>query len=91
VRLLTIAATVFLTLGTLLTGANYVGIARARRTQVGFSCVPILGGLLGCAGFLLLPKVRLLGFIPPLVDPGCVPMMLALLVHALRKKRGSSN
>jgi hypothetical protein len=85
-RVPTIAAAVFLTLGVLLTGGNYIGIAQARRTQVGFSCIPILGGVLGCAGFLLLPRLRLFAFIPPLVDIGCVPMLLALLVHVLRRK-----
>ena len=68
--MLTIAAAVFLSLGTLLTLGNYIGIVQARRAQVGFSCVPILGGSLGCAGFLLLPKVRLFAFIPPLVNAG---------------------
>lgn len=81
------AAGVFLTLGALLTGANYIGIAHARRTHVGFSCIPLLGGVLGCAGFLLLPGLRLFAFIPPLMDIGCVPMLLALLVHILRRKR----
>lgn len=83
-RVLTIAAAVFLTFGTLLTVGNYVGIAHARRTRVGFSCIPILGGLFGCVGFLLLPRIRLFAFIPLLVDPGCV-MMLAFLVRFLRK------
>jgi len=82
--MLTIAAAVFLTSSVLLTELNYVGIAQSRRKQVGFSCIPILGGLLGCAGFLLIPRVRFFAFIPPL-DPGCVPTLLALLVHVLRK------
>ena len=83
-RVLTIAAAVFLTVGTLLTAGNYVGILQARRRCVGFSCVPILGGLFGCVGFLLLPRMRLFAFMPLLVDPGCV-MMLAVLVRLLRK------
>lgn len=76
----TISAAVFLSLGAFLTGANYFGIARARRRHVGFSCIPIFGGLFGCVGFLFLPRLRVLAFVPPLIDPGCVPMVVALLV-----------
>jgi hypothetical protein len=83
-RLPTIAAAVFLTLGAILIGGNYAGITHARRKQVGFSCVPILGGLFGCVGFLLLPRAKFLAFIPPLIDPGFVPMMFALLVGLIR-------
>jgi hypothetical protein len=82
VNVMTVAAAVFLTLGALLAGLNFIGILQARRKQVGFSCIPILGGLLGSVGFLLLPRFRLFALIPPLVDPGCV-LMIALLV--LRK------
>jgi hypothetical protein len=83
-RLTTITAAVFLTLGAILIVGNYAGIAHARRKQVGFSCIPILGGLFGCAGFLLLPRLRLLALVPPLIDPGFVPMMFALLVGFIR-------
>jgi hypothetical protein len=88
-RVQTIAAAVLLTLGTLLTVGNYVGIAHARRARVGFSCIPVLGGLLGCVGFLLLPRMRLFAFIPLLVDPGGI-MMLVLLVHIFRKEPRAS-
>jgi hypothetical protein len=81
---MTITAAVFLTLGTLLTAGNHFGIAQARRKRVGFSCIPILGGLFGCIGFLLLPRIRLFAFIPLLVDPGCA-MTLAALVRLLKK------
>jgi hypothetical protein len=84
VSALSIAAAVSLTLGTYITAGNYVGIVVARRTGVGFSCIPVLGGLLGCVGFLLLPRIRFFGFVPPLIDPGCV-MMFALLIRLLRK------
>ena len=84
VSALSIAAAVSLTLGTYITAGNYVGIVVARRTGVGFSCIPVLGGLLGGIGFLLLPRMRLFAFIPPLIDPGCV-MMFALLIRLLRK------
>jgi hypothetical protein len=80
----TITAAVFLTLGVLLTLGNYVGIAQAMRKRAGFSCIPILGGLFGCVGFLLLPRIRLFAFIPLLGDPGNV-MTLAALVPLLRK------
>ena len=79
-----ITAAVFLTLGSLLTVGNYIGIAQARSKRAGFSCIPILGGLFGCVGFLLLPRMRLCAFIPFLIDPGCA-MILALLVRLLRK------
>jgi hypothetical protein len=84
VRAATITAAVFLTLGALLTLGNYVGIAQAMRKRVGFSCIPILGGLFGCVGFLLLPGIRLFAFIPLLVDPGCL-MTLAALLRLLKK------
>jgi hypothetical protein len=84
VRAVTITAAVFPTLGTLLSVGNYLGIVRARRKHVGFSCIPILGGLFGCVGFLLLPRIRLFAFVPLVADPGCV-MVLALLVRLLRK------
>jgi hypothetical protein len=60
---------VCLTLGILLTVGNYIGIVYAWRKHVEFSCIPILGGLFGCTGFLLLPRIRLFAFIPPLADP----------------------
>ena len=83
-RLPTIAAAVFLTLGAILIAGNYAGIAHARRKQVGFSCVPVFGGLFGCVGFLLLPRAKFLAFIPPLIDPGFVAMMFALFVGLIR-------
>jgi hypothetical protein len=43
----TIAAAVFLALGAILVVGNYVGIAHARRKHIGFSCIPILRGLVG--------------------------------------------
>ena len=90
-QMLTIAAGAFLTLAAVfIIGCNYIGIVHARRTRVGFSCVPIIGGVLGGAGFLLLPRLKLLAFIPPLVDIGCVPVLLALLVHILRRKPDSA-
>src|SRR5579864_3373815 len=89
VRLLSIAAALFLFFGALLTGANYFGIAQACRTRVGFSCIPILGGLLGCAGFLMLLTVRTCAFITPFVEPGCLPTMLAVVVHIIRQKSSS--
>ncbi len=85
-RLLTIAAVIFLGLSAFLVAGNWLGIAEARRTKVGFSCVPILGGLFGGVGFLLLPRLRLLALLPPVVDIGCVPMLVALLVHIVRSK-----
>jgi len=92
-RLPTTAAAVFLTLGAILIVGNYVGIVQARRKHVGFSCIPVLGGLLGCAGFLSLPRLWPFGFIPQLVDIGCVPLLFAslhLLHHVLRRKREGS-
>jgi hypothetical protein len=74
------AAAALLTLGTLLTMGNYAGIAHARRTRVGFSCIPILGGLFGCIGLFLLPRMRPFALIPLLVDPGCVMMLAFMLV-----------
>jgi hypothetical protein len=84
IRLMTIVGIVLLTLSALLVGANWFGIISARHPRVGFSCVPILGGLLGCVGFLLIPKLRLTAFIPPLVDIGFVPTLCVLFVHVLR-------
>ena len=84
-RLMTILAALFLGLGALIAFGNYLGIVRARRTHVGFSCVPILGGLFGCVGlFLLLPRIRHFAFVPLLVDPGCLPLLFALLAHLLK-------
>ena len=84
-------AAVLLSLSGFLIAGNHVGIVQARRTHVGFSCVPFLGGLFGSAGFLLLPRVRLFAFIPPLVDAGCVLMVLALLVHIFRRDANGSH
>jgi hypothetical protein len=82
-RLPTIVPAMLLTLGAILSVGNYVGIVHARRKHVGFSCIPIVGGLLGCAGFLLPPRLKLFAFLPPLMDIGCMPMLFALLVHLL--------
>jgi hypothetical protein len=89
-RVQTIMAVVLLGLSAFLIGGNYVGIVRAKLTKVGFSCIPILGGLSGCAGFLLLPGMRLFAFIPLLVDPGGLLMLLPLLLHILKKPPADS-
>jgi hypothetical protein len=86
-HVLTIAAVVLLGVGSLVTVGNWVGVAHAWWARVGFSCVPILGGLSACVGLLLIPRVRPFAFIPLLADFGCMPMVLALLVHVLRKHR----
>lgn len=89
--MLTIAAGVSLALAAFfIIACNYIGIVHSRRTRVGFSCVPIIGGVLGGVGFLLLPRLKLFAFIPPLVDIGCVPILCALLVYILRRKPDSA-
>ena len=86
-----IAAAVLLGLGCFVTVGNWVGRAHALWTRVGYSCVPILGGLCACVGLPLIPRVKPFAFIPLLLDLGCVPMVLAgvlaLLVYGLRKLR----
>lgn len=76
----------FLGLGGLLTFGNYWGIVQARRTRTNFSRIPILGGLFGCVGTLLFAKSRWWAFILLFVDPGCMPMILALIVFVLSRK-----
>lgn len=83
-RVQVVAAVVLLRLGGLLILGNWLEFSKARRTGLGFSCVPILGGLFGCIGFLLLPKLRVFAFIAPLADLGCVPMLVALALHLVR-------
>ena len=80
----TAGALIFLGVGAALIGGNYFGIAKAQRARVGYSCLPILGGLSGCVGFLLIPRFRLLALLPVLVDPGCL-MLLVLLWYVVRK------
>lgn len=84
--MLRVLGAILLGLGGLLTFGNYWGIAQARRTKTHFSCIPILGGLFGCVGMVLVAKVRWLAFIPPLADVGCMPMLLALAFFLLSGK-----
>lgn len=81
--MLSVVGGVFLGFGGFLTLGNYWGIAQARRTKSNFSCIPILGGLFGCVGWVLFAKPRWLAFIPLFADPGSMPMFFALTVFFL--------
>src|SRR5215469_6917256 len=74
-----IAAAVFLTLGAIHCGPLRWHCARSAQT----SRILVHSTSCGTVGmrFLLLPRLRLFGFIPQLVDIGSVPMLFALLVH----------
>jgi hypothetical protein len=54
------------------------------------SLIPFLGGVLGAVGLALLPvdPVSRYWWLPPLVDPGCVLLLVAAAVEYIRK-RGS--
>jgi hypothetical protein len=91
IHMMKIAGFVFLSLGALLLTGNWLGVLNARRNGVGFSCIPFIGGLFGCAGLLSLAKLRLLAFVPLLVDPSCVPMLFVLLVKLVRRGPHGAN
>lgn len=84
--MLKVVGAVLLGVGGLLTFGNYWGIAQARRTKTNFSCIPILGGVFGYVGLLLLTQSRWLAFIPLFADVGCMPMVLALAFFLLSGK-----
>ena len=50
----------------------------------GISLIPVIGGLAGAIGCLLSPSptIRMLWWIPPIIDPGCV-LMHSLLVGSI--------
>jgi hypothetical protein len=74
-------ATALVTVGAILIAANYVGIAFWVRKKMNYSCIPVLGGLLASVGFLFIPALRLFAWLPPLIDPGCAPMLVMSIVN----------
>jgi hypothetical protein len=51
-------ATLFIVAGAIVTVGNYFGIVYAKFNRANYSCIPILGGLLGSVGLLATPKLR---------------------------------
>ena len=52
------------------------------------SFVPLIGGILGVVGVMLLPIPRwhIFWWLPLFIDLGCVPLLLAAAIEYLRKK-----
>jgi hypothetical protein len=71
--------------GAAVTVGNCLGIARAKVSKVNYSCIPLVGGLLGSIGFSAAPKVRMCAWVPLVIDPGCLPMLVMTVVRLLKK------
>lgn len=81
-----IMAIALCSLGGLIIVLNYgVALRYLLRRQEG-SLLPILGGLLACAGMLLYPSgmLRPWAWIPLILDIGCLPMVFAALWAVIR-------
>ena len=62
--------------------ALFVAGAFSRRT---FSVIPLFGGGLGAAGFLLTPRLRSYAWLPPLLDPGTAVVLFFGLPYLLNE------
>ena len=73
-------------LGGLLTLGNLLLILRWWVWKARFSLGPIMGGSLGMIGVLLLPlgELRPFWWVPPLLDIGCVPLLLCTGIDVVR-------
>jgi hypothetical protein len=62
------------------------GLFKKRKSRE--SLVPFAGGLAGMIGMLVLPVdgVHSFCWIPPVVDLGCVPLFVAVIIDQVRKK-----
>lgn len=67
--------------------SNVVGSWRASRRGGGYSSFPFLGGLVGAAALLALPAAKLhrWWWVPLLVDPYSVPLLVLWMVDRLRR------
>lgn len=91
-------STVLIAFGLFVAVSQWVAMADAGRRRKdnpdssGYSFAPLLGGLVGAIGCLLSPSptVRTLWWVLPVIDPGCVLMLLlaavSLCLNFYRKK-----
>lgn len=52
------------------------------------SLIPFVGGIVGTIGFLLLPmsQLRHIWWVPLIMDLGCGPMLVAIIIDQIRKR-----
>jgi hypothetical protein len=69
--------------------ANAQMLIRRMRGPSGPSLVPVLGGLSGMVGMLIMPwpSVRIWAWVPLLLDVGSVPIIAMTLFYLARSKR----
>lgn len=89
-----IIGALFLCIFAVLAGANVLIVIRFFLRHQRTSLIPIIGGLFGAGGLLIIPldSVRMWWWVPLLLDVGCAPMMLASATEAallLRRSRAS--
>jgi TRAP-type C4-dicarboxylate transport system permease small subunit len=72
--------------------ANAVCSWAARRGKWKGTLIPFVGGIFGCLGLLAVPwkSVRLYWWVPLVADVGGVPMAVAVLIDAVRRKTGKA-
>lgn len=63
-------------------------VARYLAKRVPYSVVPLLGGVLGTAGFYLAPEtaIQTLWWLPPLLDFGSIPSVVYWTFRAVKPK-----
>lgn len=66
---------------------NGVGVIIGRVRNRSFSVVPFVGGVSGVLGCVIAPSkaVNRYWWIPPLVDLGCIPLLVVLAIYFARK------
>jgi hypothetical protein len=65
---------------------TFGGLFKKRKTHATLG--PLVGGIAGMIGILLLPieGVRSFCWVPLVVDMGCVPLFVAVLIDQVKKK-----
>jgi hypothetical protein len=82
---LKIVASILAVFSSLAIAMNYYYLVEMRKRPV--SLMPIVGGITGTLALTLVPIPRIQAWIwiPLVVDPGCIPMIVVLLFRAARR------
>jgi hypothetical protein len=82
-----VVSTVLIATFCLIAFANGYCLVRFLASRTGFSVVPFMGGILGCAGFLLSRSLALrhLWWLPLILDFGCLPSLVGWALVLTKK------
>jgi hypothetical protein len=83
-RFFAIAGVISLCASSIAIAANWTGILRYVFARRNYSMIPIVGGVAGSVGLLLLGRWRAFLWVPLVADPGCAWLGVMLIVRRLK-------